>query len=96
MAFTLPTAQCRSSRRRHVRVTGRWTRFLKAPNEDFAMARVLPTGALDTSFGTNGVVVTPFPGHNAMATAVGLQADGNIVVAGTSDGQLAVARYLGQ
>jgi uncharacterized delta-60 repeat protein len=71
-------------------------RFFKSPNEDFGMARVLSTGALDTGFGTKGVVVTPFPGNNALATAVALQGDGNIVVAGTSDGELAVARYLGQ
>ena len=71
-------------------------RFFKSPNEDFGMARLLSTGALDTGFGSNGVVVTPFPGNNALATAVALQTDGNIVVAGTSDGQLAVARYLGQ
>ena len=71
-------------------------RFFKSPNENFGMARLLSTGALDTGFGSNGVVVTPFPGNNALATAVALQADGNIVVAGTSDGELAVARYLGQ
>lgn len=71
-------------------------RFFRAPNEYFGMARVLANGALDASFGKNGEVLTAFPGNNALATAVGLQADGNIVVAGTSDGKLAVARYLGQ
>jgi uncharacterized delta-60 repeat protein len=71
-------------------------RFLVAPTEDFALARVLPTGALDTSFGSKGVVVTPLPGNDPLATAVALQADGNIVVAGDSGGQLTVARYLGK
>ncbi|MCB9106248.1 MAG: hypothetical protein H6633_18685 [Anaerolineales bacterium] len=53
---------------------------------DFAIARYTPTGGLDPTFNSTGVVTTPVnapfnPGNNALA----LQADGKIVVAGTSD-----------
>jgi uncharacterized delta-60 repeat protein len=70
-------------------------RFLKAPNESFAIARVLTSGKLDTGFGQKGEVQTMLPGNDPLATSVALQSDGNIVVAGTSGSQLALVRYLG-
>jgi uncharacterized delta-60 repeat protein len=76
-------------------VTGR---FLAGGDESFGLARVLTNGRLDTGFGTNGVVTTAFPGNNALATALTVQSDGNIVAAGNSGGfggNLGVARYLG-
>jgi uncharacterized delta-60 repeat protein len=79
-------------------VTGR---YLVAPAQKFGLARVLPNGKLDSIFGSHGVLTTSFPGNNARASAVALQADGNIIVAGTaaasneSTSSLAVARYLG-
>ncbi|GHJ42862.1 hypothetical protein Cs7R123_02040 [Catellatospora sp. TT07R-123] len=52
----------------------------------FAAARYLPGGALDPAFGTGGTVLINISGGDAMATAVALQADGKIVLAGTAIG----------
>jgi uncharacterized delta-60 repeat protein len=48
-------------------------------NSTFAVARYLPDGRLDPSFGNDGTVVTAFTGT---AEAVAVQSDGKIVVAG--------------
>ena len=61
-------------------------------NGDFALARYLSTGALDVSFGDEGVVTTDF-GLDAEATALALQSDGKVVVVGSTGGDFAVARY---
>jgi uncharacterized delta-60 repeat protein len=73
---------------------------------DFALARYLPNGALDTSFNYDGKVMTSFFGgkSSAFAEAVAIQYDGKIVVAGyTTHGLgrnngdsnlIALARYL--
>lgn len=64
----------------------------------FGLARYNVDGSLDTSFGTGGKVTTVF-GFEDTASAVAIQADGKIVVAGTTDingnlnYQFAVARY---
>ena len=64
----------------------------------FALARYLPTGQLDNTFGTSGRVTTSFGSNNeAFASAVAIQTDGKIVVAGNTgdaSGNFAVARYL--
>lgn len=44
----------------------------------------LSAGALDSSFGSGGVVVTSVNGKQAVARALGIQQDGKIVVAGGS------------
>jgi uncharacterized delta-60 repeat protein len=49
---------------------------------DFAVARFGPAGSLDESFGTGGVVTTDFGGHED-ASALALQPDGTMIVAGT-------------
>jgi uncharacterized delta-60 repeat protein len=49
--------------------------------EGFALARYTANGALDPSFGSGGKVLTDF-GVDAAATALALQPDGRIVVAG--------------
>jgi uncharacterized delta-60 repeat protein len=54
-------------------------------NFDFAVARYLSTGALDTSFGTNGQRVIPIGSLGDYATSVALQSDGKIVIAGYSE-----------
>lgn len=64
---------------------------------DFAVARYLASGALDPTFGENGVAITDF-GHSwDWAYALALQPDGQIVVAGVSDRtgskDFALARY---
>jgi len=73
--------------------------------KDFALARFGHDGALDTTFGDGGRVVTHFPSSFfSVATSVQIQSDGRIVVAGYSDSglvppgstdqQFALARYL--
>jgi len=65
--------------------------------EDFAIARYNPNGTLDTTFGTGGFVLTDFGDTNDQATAIAIQADGKIVVAGIADRtgnkKFALARY---
>lgn len=52
---------------------------------EFALARYTTSGALDTSFnGTGKVTTTPSGSCSGQARALALQADGKIVVAGTS------------
>lgn len=67
---------------------------------DFAIARYNVDGTLDGSFGSGGKATTDFFGFNDGATAVALQADGKIVVAGFAyfsgsglANSLALARY---
>ncbi|MFN2590620.1 MAG: delta-60 repeat domain-containing protein [Actinomycetota bacterium] len=50
---------------------------------EFALARYTSTGALDSTFGTGGMVTTLI-GSTGAASGVALQADGKIVVAGTA------------
>ncbi|HLL16743.1 MAG TPA: Calx-beta domain-containing protein [Pyrinomonadaceae bacterium] len=49
----------------------------------FALARYNPDGSLDTSFDSDGLVITSFPGASADANDLVLQPDGKLVVAGT-------------
>jgi uncharacterized delta-60 repeat protein len=61
----------------------------------FAIARVTSAGALDSAFGQGGKTTIAF-GDLSTGRAVALQTDGNIVVAGISEGsQIVVARLLG-
>ncbi len=67
-------------------------------NGAMALARYNVDGALDTSFGTGGKVLTVFAGANDMANCVVVQSDGKILAAGsTSDSgggsAFALARY---
>lgn len=55
---------------------------LGAINNDFCLVRYTAAGLIDTTFGTGGRVVTPIGIDNDTATAVALQRDGKIVVAG--------------
>jgi uncharacterized delta-60 repeat protein len=59
----------------------------------FALARYNPDGSLDRSFDLDGKVTTLFGGGDGSANAVAIQRDGKIVVAGTSGGAFALARY---
>lgn len=63
------------------------------------VARLLPNGALDPSFGAGGKVSTPFPGGFGEARAVLVQPDGKILVAGEAkgavNGDFVFARYDG-
>jgi uncharacterized delta-60 repeat protein len=63
----------------------------------FSLARYLPDGSLDTTFGTGGVVITSM-GDDAIVFAIALQKDGKIIAAGGTnfDGlnEFVLARYL--
>jgi uncharacterized delta-60 repeat protein len=67
---------------------------------DFAVARFMPNGALDTTFGTGGKAIFDL-GGNDLGTALALQTDGRIVVAGSTDAgsgvltNVALARFIG-
>jgi uncharacterized delta-60 repeat protein len=52
-------------------------------NYDFCAVRYQPDGLIDTDFGTSGVVITPLGAGNDAATAVTLQPDGKVLVAGS-------------
>ena len=68
-------------------------------NNDFCIARYLPSGALDTSLNSTGKVITAIGAGNDYASAIAQQPDGKIVVAGTcsngSNNDFCVARYEG-
>jgi uncharacterized delta-60 repeat protein len=53
-------------------------------NADFALARYTAAGALDTSFGSGGKVITPIGSAYDEGRSVAVQSDGKIVVAGLS------------
>ena len=65
-------------------------------NNDFALARYLPDGTLDATFGTGGVVTTAMGTGDDFGSDIVVQADGKILLAGTSASpfDMAVARYL--
>jgi uncharacterized delta-60 repeat protein len=60
---------------------------------DFAVIRYTPTGALDSSFGVGGVVVTDLTNYD-VASGLAIQRNGKIVVAGTAGTNVGVIRYL--
>lgn len=49
---------------------------------NLALARYDSNGALDASFGINGIVITNIPGYTCTGRAVALQSDGKIVLGG--------------
>jgi serralysin len=64
----------------------------------FTVARLNSNGTLDTSFGDDGVLFANITTGFDVAYSVAIQADGNIVAAGTSaggGGQMSAARFLG-
>ena len=66
-------------------------------NTDFAAVRVTSDGTLDSTYGTNGVVLADVADRTAQANGVAVQADGKTVAAGfANDGDnnhFALARY---
>ena len=65
------------------------------PNRDVTLVRYNIDGSVDSTFGNSGVVITPI-GINRLdgPTEIKLQADGKIVVTGSSEGDTFVLRYL--
>lgn len=64
-----------------------------AGGERFALARLLPSGRLDSSFGGDGRVVTNFRG-GAGAYDVAIGGDGRIVAVGEGGSDFALAAYM--
>lgn len=62
------------------------------PSKDFALARYNADGTLDPGFSGDGTRTTNFGGDD-VAYDVALQPDGKILVAGSSSGAFALARY---
>ena len=62
------------------------------PSKDFALARYNANGTLDPGFSGDGTRTTNFGGDD-VAYDVALQPDGKILVAGSSSGAFALARY---
>jgi uncharacterized delta-60 repeat protein len=65
--------------------------------ERFVVTRILPSGALDATFGGDGVVRTPLAARFLVASDLAIQPDGRIVVVGEAGTDLhskwAVARF---
>lgn len=51
-------------------------------SDDFALARFMPSGVLDSTFGTAGIAITDFGGNADTPSGMALQSDGKIVVVG--------------
>lgn len=71
---------------------------LKVTDYDFVIARYTTAGVLDISFDGDGIVTTDFSVSDDRLSAIAIQADGKIVVAGSVEDQLvytdiALARY---
>src|SRR5690606_13067642 len=63
--------------------------------EMFSMVKFASDGAVDTTFGSNGMVTIPVNSVNAVAHAIALQSDGKIILAGESgDSDFTLMRYL--
>ncbi|WP_162184841.1 NHL repeat-containing protein [Allokutzneria albata] len=62
-------------------------------NKGFAVLRYNRAGKLDTTWGSKGVATTNFTKNSATAAAVAIQAEGRVVVAGSSAGDFVLARY---
>ncbi len=70
--------------------------FATDPNtghQGFALVRYNTNATLDTTFGGTGIVIKPLGGVDSQGNAIALQADGRLVVTGTSGGALAIARF---
>ncbi|MBL0013411.1 MAG: T9SS type A sorting domain-containing protein [Flavobacterium sp.] len=77
-----------------VQPNGRIIAVGTAGGTGFAVARYGISGVLDNSFGSGGKIVTTFEnGGNDWASAVAIQNDNKILVAGRSADNFAVARY---
>ena len=60
---------------------------------DFLLVRYNSDGSLDTSFGTNGKLITDFGNSAETATGIVQQPDGKVIVSGTSGENAILARY---
>ncbi|MEH2461293.1 DUF4347 domain-containing protein [Nostoc sp.] len=63
-------------------------------NSDFAIARYNSDGTLDNSFNATGKVTTDFNNSSDDGKSITVQSDGKILVAGDSNQDFAIARYV--
>jgi uncharacterized delta-60 repeat protein len=61
--------------------------------EPLEARRLLAAGMLDPTFDSDGQLTTDFGASDDLGYSVGVQSDGKIVVAGSSYGDFALARY---
>ena len=77
---------------------GRIVALAASNRGEFAIARILPNGTLDTAFGDDGIAVQP-DGLSLTAQSVAVQRDERVVVAGTGSWRgasgVTIARVLG-
>ncbi len=59
------------------------------------LIRYLPNGSIDSSFGTNGIIIKKLE-NNSQANRVALQSDGRIVIAGFTIGNTNYAQFLAE
>jgi uncharacterized delta-60 repeat protein len=64
-------------------------------SRDFVLSRYNSDGSLDPTFGTGGKVTTDFNGKSDSGFSLALQPDGKIILVGSSNGNFAIVRYLG-
>jgi uncharacterized delta-60 repeat protein len=62
-------------------------------NDEFALVRYNPNGSLDTTFDSDGIVITQFTTTEDTAKSLAIQADGKIILFGDSGLSVAVAKY---
>ena len=65
-------------------------------NKDFALVRYKKNGDLDSTFGTNGIVITSLGSFDSEIESMGIQSDGKILAAGynlSMGYSLSMARY---
>jgi len=68
---------------------------MQSSNSEYAISKYTPTGNLDTSFGTGGIVHGNFSvGDNSNAYACAIDdSDGSIYITGTSNSEYAIAKF---
>ena len=75
-------------------IVGGWVQDGGSAGWEIALARLNTDGSLDSSFGSGGKIIEDLPGSTgSYITGIEVQADGKIVVAGTSDNDFFVIRY---
>lgn len=67
--------------------------FTGSSGGDTATARILSNGALDSSFNSSGVVITPIYAASNEGNAILIQSDGKILVSGGGDDEASLIRY---
>jgi len=73
-------------------VVGGYRYYLE--ESDFALVRYKSDGSIDDSFGTDGYMLTDFNNSYDYALSLCIQSDGKILLAGNSNENIALTRYL--